>query len=454
MLLLTIGVILILLIISYLVFDKDLLAPPTAVSLVFLFGTLCCFYNEKKWGLGGLGFSPKSLALIAAGIIATIIGGIIGVCLSNFPKIGSFSFSHVRTKAPVIYVSMIKTIVVIIIQLITIYLALSHVRNVAGNSNWLSAVARYRDLTTNVVDDESIRMPFLTRNLKEFSWMLGFVYAYIVGNNLISSKKKITMNWIPVILYTITTFMLGDRSNAIRLCVVLLVTAYTVHKRSVGWKSSRETKKMIRGMVLAVVAIGAVFSASREIVGRESNLDPLSYVTFYAGSPIAVLNQVWESPIVKPEIFGQRILYYFNQTLTAFFGRPGPYKFYYDFVRSPNGSFIGNAPTAFRPAYVEFGPIGFFLFFVACGIFFTYLYCRCRKKSGTSSIDYRLLIYAIISYTFLMYFYSTFFDFIYNVFIKHMIELWLIRWALVGWQFKGRVRFVLSSRGRQKYQLE
>ena len=451
MLLLTIGVVFILFVISFLIFDKDLLAPPTAVSLVFLFSTLCCFYNEKDWGLE---FSPKSLGLITAGIIATMIGGVIGVCLSSFPKKGSFSFSHEISNAPVIFVSTIKTIAVIVFQLITVYMVFLHVRNVAGDSDWMTAVARFRSITSNSnMEDMSIRMPFITRNMKEFSWMLGTVYAYIVGNNLISSKKKISINWIPIILFTITTFMLGDRSNAIRLWVVLLVTAYTIHKRAVGWKSSRETKKMVRMMALSVVAMGAAFAGFREIVGRESTLDPLSYVTFYAGSPIAVLNQVWEAPIVKPVIFGQRILFYFNQTLTAIFGWPGRYKFYYDFMRSPNGSAIGNAPTAFRPAYVEFGPIGFFLFFVACGIFFTYLYCRCRKKSGTGSIDYRLLVYAFISYVFLMYFYSTFFDFISNVFIKYMIELWLIRWALVGWQFKGRVRFNLSSKGRQENQL-
>lgn len=445
MLLLTIVVILILLIISFLVFDKDLLAPPTAVSLVFLFGTLCCFYNEKKWGLE---FSPKSLGLIAAGIIATIIGGIIGVCLSNFPKNGSFSFSHERTEATVIYVSVIKTIVVVIFQLITIYLVFSHIRNVTGNSNWMSAVTRYRLLTSIAnIDDESTRMTFLTRNMKEFSWMLGTVYAYIVGNNLISSKKKITMNWIPVILYTITTFMLGDRSNAIRLWVVLLVTAYTIHKRSVGWKSSRETKKMIRVMVLSVVAIGAAFSGFREIVGRESDLDPLSYVTFYAGSPIAVLNQVWEGPIVKPDIFGKKTLFYFYQSLTALFGWPGRYSFYSEFHVSPNGSWIGNAPTAFRPAYVDFGSIVFFLFFVICGAFFTYLYCRCRKKGGTRPIDYRLLVYAFISYIYLMYFYASFFDFISNVFIKYMIEMWLIQWMLTGWQFRGRkhIKYIFRS---------
>ena len=114
-------------------------------------------------------------------------------------------------------------------------------------------------------------------------------------------------------------------------------------------------------------------------------------------------------------------------------------------MRSPNGSHIGNAPTAFRPAYVEFGPWGFFLFFIACGAFFTFLYCKCREKKSDNPIDFRLLLYAYISYTFLMYFYSTFFDFLSHIFIKYMIELLIIRWALVGWQFKQRVQITFKS---------
>lgn len=446
MLLLTIVIISVLFIISFLIFDKDLFAPPTAVALVFLFGGLCCFYNEKNWGLE---FSPKSMGLIAAGIIATMLGGIIGVYLSNLKKGGSFSFLHEKTEPEVIYISGLKTIAVIAVQLLAMYLLLRHIREVTGLSNLMSAVSRYRNLTAGVqadVNDLSTRMSFITRNLVEISYMVALIYAYVVGNNFIASKKKLTINWIPVILYTATAFMRGGRSNMIRLWVVVLITAYTIHRRSVGWQKSQETKKILRVMVLSIIAVGAAFSGFREIVGRKSDMDPLAYITFYAGSPTAVLDQLWRETIVKPEIFGQRILYYFNASTTALFGWPGRYNFYYSYFNSPTGVFIGNAPTAFRPAYVEFGFWGFILFFVLCGAFFTYLYCKCRKKGGNNPIDFRLLIYAYVAYVFLMYFYSTFFDFLSHVFIKNMIELLLIRWVLVGWQINARIKVRIGNR--------
>ncbi|MBQ9890337.1 MAG: oligosaccharide repeat unit polymerase [Firmicutes bacterium] len=441
---LTIAVICVLFIISFLIFDRDLFAPPTVVSLVFLFGGVCCLYNEVRWGLA---FSPKSTGLIAAGIIATMMGGLIGVFLSNYPKVDTFSFIHEKTEPQEVYISTVKTCIVIAFQLVTLYVLFRHISQLTGHNSWMLAVERYRELTGNLadVDDPSIRMPIITRNMVELSRLVGVIYAYIVGNNLIATRKILSLNWLPVIIYIVTTFMQGDRSNMIRLCVVALVTAYTVHKRKVGWQKSMETKKIIGTIVVSVALVCAVFVGFREIVGRETDMDPFYYLTFYAGSPIAVLNQVWDAPIVKPEVFGQRILFYFNESTTAFFGKPGRYNFYYPFFRSANGTFIGNAPTAFRPAFVEFGFWGFVFAMICFGAFFTLLYCRCRKKRGNSSIDIHLVIYAYISYVFIMYFYSTFFDFLSHVFIKYIIELLLIRWALVGWQFDKRYRLILRE---------
>ena len=188
MLELTIGIITVLLIISYLIFDRDILAPPTAVALVFLFGSLCCLYNEKKWGLE---FSIKSTGLITAGIMATIVGGLIGVYLSNLPKVGVFSLSHEKTEPQAIRVSAIKTIVVILFQLVTFAWLFLHIRRVSGMPDWISAVAIYRKASTSadISISADVRLPILLRNMVLVSWMLSVVYAYITGNNLVASKK-------------------------------------------------------------------------------------------------------------------------------------------------------------------------------------------------------------------------------------------------------------------------
>lgn len=450
MLAVTLVVLGLLFLLSYVIFDTDLLAPPTAVALVFLFGCFCTYYNEKRWGLE---FSPKSTGLIAAGIIATMIGGIIGVCLSRYPKLGKYSFSHEAVIPKEIVIHPIKTYLVVLFQLFALLMVYRHIQRVTGTSGLLSAIGKYRQLTasaTTDVNDPTIKMSILTRNLVQASKMIGVVYAYIVGNNLIASKKKISLFWVPVLLYSATTFIQGDRSNMIRLWVVVLVVAYTIHKRAVGWKKSRSTRRIVRRMAISLVALAALFSGIREFVGRTSDKDPLYYITFYAGSPIAILDQLWSNPVTRPEVFGQRTFYYLNQSLTALIGWPGKYNFYYDFMASPNGTSIGNAPTAFRPAYVEFGFWGFFVLMAVFGAFYTILYCKCRKPCGNSPIDFRLLMYAYIAYVFLMYFYSTFFDFLSHLYIKYMVELLIIRWFLVGKRFKPNIH--LFSRRTESVQ--
>ncbi len=447
MLAVTLVVLSLLFLLSFVIFDTDLLAPPTAVALVFLFGCFCTFYNEERWGLE---FSPKTTGLIAACILATMVGGIIGVCISRYPKIGKYSFSHEVVLPREIVIQPLKTYLVMAFQLLAFYLIYSHIRRVTGSSGLLSAIGEYRQLTASVttdVNDPTLKMSFITKNVLQASKMISVVYAYIVGNNLIASKRKISLSWVPVILYSLTTFIQGDRSNMIRLWVVVLIVAYTIHKRAVGWKKSKSTRKMVRRMAISLVVLAALFSGIRGFVGRTSDKDPLYYITFYAGSPIAILDQYWINPIEKPDVFGQKTFYYLNQSLTALIGWPGKYNYYSDFITSPNGTSIGNAPTAIRPTYVEFGFWGFFLLFALFGVFYMVLYCKSRKPSGDNPIDFRLLMYAYIAYVFLMYFYASFLDFLSHLYIKYMVEMLLVRWFLVGKKYKPNIH--LFSRGNR-----
>ena len=445
MLRLTIVLILALLIVSFLIFDRDILAPPTVVALVFLFASFCTLYNEGKWGIE---FSPRTMLLITSAIIATIAGGMIGVILSNYFCLresleGFFSFSYKKDEPERIYINSIKTSVVIVFQIVTILLIIVHIRRVTGLSDLMKAIHRYREAMTSRGDvaSVSVGLPILTRNMAQISKMTGIVYAYIIGNNLIAEKRFLSLNWLPVILYSLTTFVQGDRSQMIRLWLTILIVTYTIYKRSIGWKKSWGTMKVALGMAVSVGVVGYLFSSIRQFVGRDSSADPLYYLTFYAGSPIAVLDQLWRSPIPKPEIWGRKTFYYLNQSLTVLFGWPGRYSYYSPDFTSPSGAALGNAPTALRDPYVEFGFWGFIILMTGFGLFYTLLYCKCRARRGNRQIDFHLLLYTFIAYTYYMYFYASFNEYLSHIFIKYAIELWLIRWVLVGWQFRQTIVF-------------
>ena len=435
MLVLTIVILSVLALISYALFDRDLLAPPTVVCLGLLFSALCAFYNEKTWGLE---FSKNTMWFIASGVFSFLIGGILAVLLFNLPHMNRFGFSHELSEVHPIYVNYIKTVAVILLQLLTLYFLFRHIRRLTGYSNWMSAVARYRELVTeaDANSDTSIGLPFLLKNLLECGFAIATVYSYIAGNNLVSQKKQQWINWIPIILCAISTFMRGDRSNMIRLWLTVLITAYTIRKRSVGWKNSKETKKMIKIMALSLIAVGALFVGLREIVGRKTSMDPLYYLTFYAGCPTAALDQFLKSPRTLSSIWGKETFYYLNVSLNVLFGKPERYPFYKEFIKSPNGTLIGNVYTALRPPYQDFGFWGMIRVMLIMGAFFTFLYCLVRKRQGRNPVDFRLLMYCYIAYTFFMYFYNCYNAFISHSILKLCIELLLVRWVLVSWSFK------------------
>lgn len=439
MLFLTICILIVYVLISYVLFDRDLLAPPTVVSLGFLFSALCAFYNEKKWALE---FSSDTVIIIAVGVGVFIVGGLIAVLITNISKPNKIGFSHILSSAEPINIEASKTVAIILFQIILAIILFFQLRQITGESSWVNVVTAYRLLTGRLRDlnDYSVNLPTLLRQFLEINFAVGLIYAYVIGNNIAARKKQTKLNWVPIILCCIITFMQGYRSDMLRLWIAVLIVAYTLRKRSVGWANSKETKKMIKNVSLSIIGIAILFVMLRGTVGRaETDWDPLYYVTFYAGSPIAALDLFLKQPYPASDIWGKETFYNLNQSIRVLFDHPElKYIFYKEFRQSPNGTYIGNVYTALRPPYYDFGFIGMVIVMLLMGALFTFLYCKIRNRYGKKPIDFRLLLYAYIAYTFFLYFYNCYNNFISHAFIKLIIELFVVRWFLVGWHLKKR----------------
>lgn len=448
MLLVTVIILLVFTLFSFIIFDRDIFAPPTVVSLGLLFSSLCAFYNEEKWALD---YSANTTGVISVGVASFIFGGIIAVLLTKLFHIRNKGGSHRTYNVTPIYVEYSKTIIIILFQLLTSAMLFMELRRITGVSSYLEMVAKYRLLTGRLQDlgDTSIRLPWLLRQFLEVNFAIGLLYIYVVGNNIAAKFKSMKINWVPIILCCIITFMQGYRSDMLRLWVALLVITYTLKKRSVGWRSSKETKKMIRIMAVSIVGIAFLFVALRSTVGRaETDWDPIFYLTHYAGSPVAALDLFLKDPCEPSTIWGKESFYNLNQIIGKWFNKPElRYIFYKEFRSSPSGMIIGNVYTALRPPYYDFGGTGgMAVYMIVFGLFFTYLYFKTRNKFGKSEVDFRLLLYAYIAYTFFLYFYNLYNNFISLGFAKFLVELLIVRWYLVGWHFKKRISVKLWDR--------
>lgn len=448
MLKITVLVLIFLFFLSYIIFDKDIMAPPTIVALSFVFGSICTLYNEKKWGLD---FSSTTTWTIFIGIFAFLIGGV-AVRLLHFIRTRSVCFHWQPIEVRSISVKYLKTCLVILLQLVTLGYLFHEIKRITGESSWTKMVLVYRDLTDwdqNLADDTLI-LPWLLRQLLEMNFVFGLMYVFIIGNNIVAKDKNhLIINCVPIVLCSLITFLLGYRSDMLRLWIALLIVIYVSYKRKFGWRRNKETKKMIYIMAISVLIIAVLFVALRATVGRaETDWDPLDYLTHYAGSPIAAFDLFLKSPLEASPIWGKECFFNLNSLIAKWFNRPElKYIFYKEFRISPNGNYwIGNVYTALRPPYYDFGGIkGMTVFMMLFGFLFTWLYYKVHKSYGKSKIDFMLLLYSYLAYTFFLYFYNMYNNFFSPGFLKFIFELLVVRWFLVDCDSSQKTRILIRK---------
>ncbi len=412
MLLLLIGCLLVLAILSYLLFDRDVLAPPTVVSVVMLFGSLCTLYNEELWGLE---FSHETVLLVVSGVASFLVGGFLAFIITNSHRINKARFNHHLYSLEPINIEKTKTIIVILFQAAVVIWLFLQLRQLTGGAMWTDIVSTFRSQKSLNPSDYTLRLPVLLKQCISFCFYLAFSYCYIVGNNIAAQAKQTFLNWIPIVLSTVMAFMQGYRSDMLRFWIALLVVTYVLKMRSVGWKKGKDTKILLKKLLYSAIGIAFIFVIMRSFVGRTTSKDVIDYLTFYAGCPLAALDAFIKEPLLPSEIFGKETFYTLNVNIGILFNIPElrGYNFFKEFRQSPNGTWIGNVYTGFRPPYYDFGFAGMIVVMIIMGLFFTYFYIKVREKYGNDPIDFRLQLYSYVAYTFFMYFYNC-----YNTFIS------------------------------------
>lgn len=454
MLLLTVILLIVLFLISYSIFDKDLFAPPTVVCITFVFSALCALYNETAWGLD---FSIETTMVILTGIGTFLVGGIVGVFLANGRNLGRFSFSHKVYPAQFIEINKVKLLAVIAFQLIILFMLYRHMNQTVGfiGLSWSEIMSIYRKQSMHMLgNDMTMRMSWLMRQFLLLSSDVSMIFCYIVGNNLAAKKKFSFLYWVPVLLGMVQILMQGYRGGAIRLWIITLVVWYTTQRRSDGWRFSKEASRMIRRMAISVFVVLIMFAATRELVGRTGSANEwstLDYVTFYGGCPIAALDQYLRDPFDNNpyNIWGKETFYFLNQNILAWRGMREQRSFFAErgWAVTNNGTVVGNVYTAMRQPIEDFGYIGLPIVMSIMGSFYVFFYCKTRKKQGTGKIDFSLLVYAYCAHSFFVYFFSTYYLFISTTFIKELIFWKISLWFLMNnFSFTKRTRESLIRR--------
>lgn len=371
---------LILLFITYYLFDKDFMAPSFIISAMYVISIGVALLNYKEWGLSD--YSSTTFFIVLGGTVLFILVGFI-VKIAVYPtSFQSNNSPDVILKQPH-HLRINKTITIILISMniIIVYLWAHAVKNIVGSAGSFSQMMEtFRSITSYSVDPtESI--PGYIQQLSKIPTVSGYVYGFILCYNLAwgSINKKDWAWCLPnVMLYIVLSIFSSNRLNLLGLIGAFIIYFY-VTRQEVTTKSS-SLKSLLKLFYIFVVVL-LVFYAIRVLVGRRgsANTGFLDYISLYIGAPVKLLDLFIKQPIHDLSIWGKETFVSINGTLRDLGFNIPKYLMHKEF-RIYNGIELGNVYSAYRSWYADFGVVGVIILQSLLSIFYNAYYYLMKKK--------------------------------------------------------------------------
>lgn len=383
-----------LLMFSYVLCDRDMMAPDVLYIAGFVLAVIAASMNVSAWGID---LSAKTIMIILIGVLSFVSVGML------------YRFSHKKyafqgdTEIEHIQVARWKNVLVIAFGILTMVLYYKEAVRLSAyaDSYWKSfgvmvaykRVISYGDMSLNPVVNQMTKMVY----------SFGYVYMFIFMNNVFASKEnhRIRRNaeyLIPAFLFVAMSIIKGNRVDIMQLVVMAVFLYYMFLHRKVGW-NKHISGKMLKKAIM-VFAIGMVlFYYMKELVGRVSSLNFLEYITQYIGGSIQLLDQyVRESSHVIDVPFGE--------TLTGLITglrklglTTASLRKQLEFRYTPTGIYLGNVYTALRRYYNDAGWIGVVVFPAILSLIMNAFYRKVRLyKDNTIKHVYKTIVYASLLY--------------------------------------------------------
>ena len=404
---------LIALIISYLVSNRDILAPDVLFIAGFVLAVIAALMNVKEWAIN---LSVTTIMIIIVGILSFMISGYIFRILhpdKNSGKIRSEQLKEIK-------IPIWKNFIVISIGIITIVLY----------NKEIVRLAQYADPVIN--------------QMTKIVYSFGYIYMYIFMNNMFAADKnrKIRKNIqyvIPVVIFSIMSIYKGNRSDIIGLVVMMIFLYYMFLHKQIGW-SKHISGKMLKKVLIVFCIAMVVFYYMKDYVGRVSSLNFLAYITQYIGGSIELLDLYVKNSGIK------HVTIPFSESLTGLIiglkkiGLTSAIlKKQLEFRYTPTGIYLGNVYTAFRRYYNDVGWIGVIMFPAILSWFMNKFYQKVKKYEGYSiNTIFKTIVYASLIYVIPFQAMEDSF-FINKITIGYLIEL-LLLFICVLFIFK-KIRF-------------
>lgn len=396
----------ILLMFSYIVFDRDILSPSVVMCAMYMICICLAISNIDTWDIE---YHFNTYIIVTLGMLSFIIAGLfitytkkVNVSLSDSRSNVTTYLSKLNYNSHVIIVDKFVIIIFLLVEIITTIIYFPEIYRISiigGNTlGYSGMMTYYRNYTSYNVDVENISV-ILSQFIK-LCRGIGFVSLFIFVNNTIVNKNiKRDLYLVILTLLTIIQMLLsGGRGGVLWMVSVAFVASYVIFKRKNGWKKNINFKFIKRGIIIFVVLMVAFYMSKSLVRILNTSNSIKDYISSYAGGPIVLFDLYVQNPLEPTDIIGKETFYGLHQTLLQFgFSEIYAYYVHLEF-RFSNGINIGNVYGAFRRYYHDFGIIGVIILQGLSSAFFYTYYNKIKRDRPKKYANFSLFLYGYLFY--------------------------------------------------------
>lgn len=420
----------ILLIVTFYIFDSDLLSASFLVLAGYFVSSLFAIYGSEKWGTD---ICWMLIAVLFAGWSAFICGEIFIkqiVYKKNWCNRQAVAEIHEISYQPAVIALFIVLNIVITLLL---YKEVSRIANISGDSAITGMIAGYKE---NALDNS---ISGLVTQLLKITKGTAYVCAAMFCNNVIcSSNRKAffrqSILLVPGIIYCAQCIMKGGRYNVIAYLIALVFYGVFMLQYIHCWKYKIPIKLLIK-IILAALFIMYAFWFYKEFLGRKSDALFSDYIAQYVGGPYELFNQFVKEKgnwVTMNETFAGLI-----GSINKVFGTNISSLGYHEFRFTSTGIMLGNAYSGMRNYYADYGIIGVVIICFFYSVFVNKVYCHLAKSKNIYSLFFELIYLGSIVYCLVFHFFSDYF--LARISIGYIVEIlvmYVIYRVIVKTKFK------------------
>lgn len=413
---------------SYFYMDKDFASPAIMFVAPFCIALVCAACYRDKWELN---MHSNTFAVILGGCFEfVLICFLIHVSLGKRirQKVQQIN-EEIEVGPQTIYVELWKVIVVILIQVFSVYVVSKSMRSSLGQygigGDFTMIMYYFREY--HMFSDYDVGLSSLASNTRLFSIAVTYIWIYIVCNNYICREeiKNLAPMLISISLGIVNSVILGSRGEAIQIIVAVIVIFLFLQRKYNAWKVNIKFTQLLL-ITLIVMGLMFGFKVAGDMLGRSAvvtySTSAVDEVAKYLGAEIKNLDIFLNSPITRYQVAGSQtfgnMLGWIDQKFDLGWNIETVLPF-----QKVNGISLGNVYTVFYAYIYDFGYIGIVVLTMLVAIITQLIYEYVSIEKKKNKINFKIIINSYVLFLVAFSFFGErFFSYILNTsFIKYLL---------------------------------